>query len=169
MKIAILGHPGSGKTHIANKLHKKLGVETIDIDILFDKHPAYFISPKLYRKAINRLLANKSDWIIDGYHGKRMPGWIWKSADIIIFADLPKDQLRKNVTERYRNAKKNDEFSHWQSTRANNLKNFAQIRFLDKSLRQNAERIQESTKAESEFIVLQSMTQVKEFLSNFHA
>lgn len=166
MKIAIIGHPGSGKTYLAKRLSKKTGIDLVDIDSLFDKHPVYFVSRRLYRKKFKEMFFDKTNWIIDGYHGKRMPDWIWKVSDTIIFLDLPKNQLKKNVLTRHKNAKERNDFSHWQSTKANNIKNFGQINLLDKSLRSNFKRITKIAK-DSEFVILQSTNQVDEFLDDF--
>ena len=164
VKILIIGHPGSGKTYLADLLSKKTGIEKIDIDVLFDKHPFYLFSKGLYRKALNKLINDKNDWIIDGYHVNRMPTELLKVVDTIIYLNLPKEELRQNVLNRYKTKKANKEFSHWQSTYANNLKNFGQIRFQDKALKKDVVKIQTLTGDDAKFLELNSRKQIEQFL-----
>lgn len=167
MKILFIGHPGSGKTYVADLLNSKTGIEKVDIDTLFDKHPFYFLSKRLYRKALNRMLKDKKDWIMDGYHGKRLPAELWRSADVIIYLNIPKGELRKNVLSRYKTKKARKEFSHGQSTYINNLKNFGQIKFRDKSLKKNVEKIKAFKHDKTAFIELKSREDIKNFIDSF--
>jgi hypothetical protein len=150
-------------------LGTKLDLEVIDLDAIFTQHPSHFFSRKLYINALRKLLADKTDWIVDGYHGKRMPDWYWKSADIIIFIDLPKDQLKRDVLARQKSAKQNNVTPRVQSMRINNLKNYSQIHLLDKSLRNTAEKVYALKKDGAEFKVLVSASEVGDLLSDFNA
>lgn len=167
MKIATIGHPGSGKTYIANALGETLGIKVIVLDSIIDKYPLSFISKRLYRKQFCKLFNSKADWVIDGYHGKRMPDWIWETADVIIFSDLPRPTLKKNVVARQREAKNSGELSHGQHSRLNSLISFGKIHFLDKSLNANVRRIAGIKKKNSKFISLHSMKEVEKFLDDF--
>lgn len=166
MKVAIIGHPGSGKTYFAERLAKKLKLPIVDLDSLFDKHPHRLIAIRSYQKAFNTLFEGKTEWIIDGYHGKRMPKWIWKDIDLIVFLDLHQNILKQNIIDRQKDAKAKRDFSHWQIFKLNNYKNFAQIKFLDKSLRQDFEFIRDNS-TKSEFVVLKSMEQIDHFLDSY--
>ena len=166
MKVALIGHPGSGKTYLAEKLAKKLSLPIVDLDGLFDKRPHRLIARRSYRRAFNSLLQDKTEWIMDGYHGKRMPNWIWADVDLIIFLDLDRSILKQNIIERQKDAKAKGDFSHWQIFKLNNYKNFAQIKLFDKSLRQDFEYIEDNA-TKSEFIVLKSMQQINHFLDTY--
>jgi adenylate kinase family enzyme len=166
MKIALIGHPGSGKTYLSNKLSEKTGIHTINLDSLFDKHPEYLIMTKNYQVAASKLFDGHINWIVNGYHGKRMLESIWEEADIIIFIDLEKKQLKKNIKQRQKTVKKNGEFSHWQYSKLNNLKNYSQIKFRDNSLRSNFERIKKM-RSDVEVVILKSMDEVNNYIENF--
>jgi adenylate kinase family enzyme len=167
MKLYIIGHPGSGKTYLADKLSKKSGIKKIDTDVLFDKHPFYALSRKLYTKALDKLLIGKESWIIDGYHAGLMPDELWKSADKVIYLDIPREELKRNIYSRYKKKRQNKEFSHWQSTYVNNLKNYGQIKFQDKKLKADIIRIKALLSREAKFTKLKTRSEIEQFVSQF--
>jgi adenylate kinase family enzyme len=166
MKVLIIGHPGAGKTYLAERLSNELGIDKIDIDVLFDKHPSYLMSKRQYGKKLHKLLGNKKDWIIDGYHGNRMPEEFWEKANHVIYLNLPKSELKSNVVARRKIKKANKEFSHWQATRINNIKNFAQIIFEDKTLKADVQRIKLLMNNDARFVELKSRNQITNFKLN---
>lgn len=163
MKILIIGHPGAGKTYLADKLSAELGVEKIDIDVLFDKHPFYLFSKTLYGQQVRKLVGKKENWIIDGYHVKLMPNHLWEQADYVLYLNPPKDTLKENIVARQKIKKANKEFSHWQATGANNIKNFAQIRFQDKALKADIKRIKSLMHHEAKFLELKTKDEITNF------
>lgn len=167
MNIMVIGHPGSGKTYLANLLSKKSGTEKIDIDILFDKHPFYGLSKGLYKKALGKIIKDKRDWVIDGYHVGLTPDELFTDANLVIYLNLPKDELKRNVRARYKAKKAKNEFSHWQSVYLNNLKNFGQIRFQDKALKKDVVRIRGLTTNKAKFIELTTRDEIAQFLDSF--
>ena len=167
MKVCIIGLPGSGKTYIADVLSVMTGTEKVDIDVLFDKHPLYALSKNLYAKAFSKLLRGKTSWVIDGYHAGLMPNELWTDADTVIYLNFPKEELKQNVLTRYKTKKLNKEFSHWQFTYINNLKNFGQITFQDKGLKKDIARIKSLVSNEAKFIELNDRDAVQKFIDNF--
>ncbi|HTE57336.1 MAG TPA: hypothetical protein VK694_01215 [Verrucomicrobiae bacterium] len=164
MKVIFVGHPGSGKTYAADLLSKKGHLKKIDIDSLFDEHPLHFFLRNSYKKALHALLKNENEWVIDGYHGHRMPDSIWTDSDVIVFLNLPKVELKQNVFNRYRNKKSDKDFSHWQSTFVNVLKNLGQIYLLDKPLARNVSRIRSLTQNDGRLVELRSRQDLDEFI-----
>ncbi len=163
MKLLLIGHPGSGKTFIADALAAQTGVAKIDLDDLFDWHPANFLFTRPYQAALRKLLGDRTDWIADGYHGKRMPDWLWQSATHIVIIDLPKAELRRNVLVRYRDKRQRKESSHGQATLINTIKNFAQISFRHSSLTANTKRVKAVNPAAS-YVVLRSRQDIEAFI-----
>ena len=160
MKILIIGHPGSGKTYTADLISRKFGMEKVDIDILFDKHPFYALSKTMYRKALGKLLLGKQSWVIDGYHVGMMPDTLFAEANLVIYLNLPKDELKQNILARYSIKRANKEFSHWQSIYLNNLKNFGQIRFQNGALNKDIVRIKELIANRDKFVELTSRKEI---------
>lgn len=167
MKIYVIGHPGSGKSYLADQLSNKSGLEKIDIDVLFDKHPFYALSKKLYAKALDKLIRGRSNWIIDGYHVNLMPDAIWKGADQVIYLNIPKQELKQNIHSRYKAKKTAREFSHWQSTKVNNLKSFVQIKFQNKALQKDIARIKLLLSDRSKFIELGNRDEIQQYIDHF--
>lgn len=165
MKVIFIGHPGSGKTYAADLLSKKGHLKKIDIDSLFDKQPLHFFLKSSYKKALLELLKDQDEWVIDGYHGRRMPDSVWRDSDVIVFLNLPRTELKQNVVRRYRNKKSEKDFSHWQSTFINVLKNLGQIYLLDKSLARNVSRIRSLTKNDDRLVELRSRQDLDDFVA----
>lgn len=143
MKIAFIGHPGSGKTYAATTLAKRIGIKEIDIDNLLD-NLVYFFFKKPHRKAFDKLLKDRTEWILDGYAGKRMPTYIWNEADYIVYLNFPKSELKQNIYNRYR-FQKNDVAVHSQEKFMNLLKNLWQIYVFDRSLTRCVNNIRHSS------------------------
>lgn len=167
INIVIIGHPGSGKTHLASVLSAKAGIESIDIDALFDKHPFYAFSKKLYAKALGKLMQGKDSWIIDGYHVSLMPDKVWQDATTIIYLNLCTDELKQNIRTRYKAKKEARDFSHWQATRINTLKNYAQITLQDKALKKDVVRIKSLAADNSTFVEVRTRDEIQQFVKDF--
>lgn len=165
MKIMIIGQPGAGKTYLAQRLSAKTGIDALDVDGLFDKHPFNALSKKLYARSLYKILADKHDFIVDGYHVNLMPDELWKNTDQVIYINLPKEELKQNVRNRQLLKKAAGDFSHWQSYRANNLKNFAQIRFQDKAFEKDMLRIQSLLRDVCLFYELKSRDDIENFIN----
>ncbi|WP_079508650.1 hypothetical protein [Mesobacillus jeotgali] len=70
-KIHIIGGPGSGKSYIASKLSKMLGVPSHDLDSLFwDQDSEYFGSqtPPVKRTEMLNEVIMEEKWIIEGVY-----------------------------------------------------------------------------------------------------
>jgi adenylate kinase family enzyme len=167
MKILFVGHPGAGKTYAATRLAAHKGVKEVDIDDLLHS-PVNFFFIKNYRKAFRQLLKDKDEWIIDGYSGKRVPATIWDDADHIVYIQLPKSELRRNVYSRYRLKKSTKDTSHAQHQFANVLKNLSQIYLLDSLLKSRISGIQRSSNAHK-LLVARSRRELESLLDKLGA
>lgn len=70
-KIHMIGGPGSGKTYIAAKLSKMLGVPKHDLDSIFwDQDSEYFGSqtPPVKRVEMLKKVLSEDKWIIEGVY-----------------------------------------------------------------------------------------------------
>ena len=103
MKIHIIGGPGSGKTYLAEKLSKELGIQHYDLDELQwdNKSDSYGVKRESGER--DHLLAdvlNKNDWIIEGVY------YAWcqqcfSDADKIYVLSVPRYKYRYRIIRRF--------------------------------------------------------------------
>ena len=103
MKIHIIGGPGSGKTFLAEKLSKELGVQHYDLDDLQwnNKSDSYGVkrAPKERDGLLADVLSHK-DWIIEGVY------YAWcqqcfADADKIYILSVPRYKYRYRIVRRF--------------------------------------------------------------------
>ena len=103
MKIHIIGGPGSGKSFLAEKLSKELGISHFDLDDLQwdNKSASYGIkrSPDERDRLLNDVLSH-NDWIIEGVY------YAWcqqcfADADIIYVLNVPRYKYRYRIIRRF--------------------------------------------------------------------
>ena len=103
MKIHIIGGPGSGKTFLAERLSKELGIPHYDLDdIQWDNSSgSYGIkqAPEKRAELLNEVLAHE-DWMIEGVY------YAWCSrcfeeADRIYLLKVPRYKYRFRIIRRF--------------------------------------------------------------------
>ena len=103
MKIHIIGGPGSGKTYLAEKLSKELGIRHYDLDELQWDNRSDSYGVKREPDERDRLLADvlkKNDWIIEGVY------YAWcqqcfSDADKIYVLSVPRYKYRYRIIRRF--------------------------------------------------------------------
>ena len=103
MKIHIIGGPGSGKTFLAEKLSKELGISHFDLDDLQWDNKSASYGVKRSPDERDRLLNNVSshnDWIIEGVY------YAWcqqcfADADRIYVLNVPRYKYRYRIIRRF--------------------------------------------------------------------
>ena len=103
MKIHIIGGPGSGKTFLAEKLSKELGIHHYDLDELQWNNQSDSYGVKRTPDERDRLLCdvlNHKDWIIEGVY------YAWcqqcfADADEIYVLSIPKHKYRYRIVRRF--------------------------------------------------------------------
>ena len=103
MKIHIIGGPGSGKSFLAEKLSKELGISHFDLDDLQwdNKSASYGVkrSPDERDRLLNDVLSY-NDWIIEGVY------YAWcqqcfADADRIYVLNVPRYKYRYRIIRRF--------------------------------------------------------------------
>ena len=103
MKIHIIGGPGSGKTFLAEKFSKELGISHFDLDDLQwdNKSASYGVkrSPDERDRLLNDVLSH-NDWIIEGVY------YAWcqqcfADADRIYVLNVPRYKYRYRIIRRF--------------------------------------------------------------------
>ena len=103
MKIHIIGGPGSGKTFLAEKLSKELGIRHFDLDELQWDNESDSYGQKRTPDERDRLLCevlNQNDWIIEGVY------YAWcqqcfEDADKIYVLCVPRYKYRYRIIRRF--------------------------------------------------------------------
>ena len=87
-RILIIGSGGAGKSTLARRFGKAIGIEVIHLDKLHWK-PGWVEPPKdEWFRIVSDIIA-KDSWIIDGNYGGTMQMRI-ERCDTVIFLDLPR-------------------------------------------------------------------------------
>ena len=103
MKIHIIGGPGSGKTYLAEKLSRQLGIPHYDLDDLqWDNEVDAYGTKRdpQERDALLREILRKGDWIIDGVY-YAWCGQSFEDADRIYVLSVPRRVYRRRIVRRY--------------------------------------------------------------------
>ena len=103
MKIHIIGGPGSGKTYLAEKISKELGIQHYDLDELQWDNKSDFYGVKREPDERDRLLQDVlsyNDWIIEGVY------YAWcqqcfSDADKIYVLSVPRYKYRYRIIRRF--------------------------------------------------------------------
>lgn len=94
-RISVVGISGSGKSTLADRLADRLDVPHIEIDGLFHL-PGWIPRPseELQQIVAERLTA--PGWVCDGNYTS-VRGLIWDSADTVVWLDLPRRTVMRQV------------------------------------------------------------------------
>src|SRR5437867_3096654 len=87
-RVAIIGNGGGGKTTLAIKLGKALGISVHHIDRIQFKPGWRVTAAEELRKKHDEIVANEK-WIIDGWGSWSLIESRFALADTIVFVDLP--------------------------------------------------------------------------------
>lgn len=88
MKIYIIGCSCSGKTTLADKLSKKLGLQHIELDRYWWLPGWQERDKEEFRQLVQKKLLSLQNWIVDGNYS-RVRDLFLKEADLIIWLNLP--------------------------------------------------------------------------------
>lgn len=101
MKIRIIGSVGSGKTTLAKKLSEWQQIDYFETDrIVWKREETEVRRTDIEKIAVLNKILQQENWIIEGVH---LEAWVNESfdqADVIIFLNLPKKQIRSQLIKR---------------------------------------------------------------------
>ncbi len=111
MRIYVTGNAASGKTTLARKLSKELGVKFYSTDDLYN--------PKLQRmfikEEIERLIDINSDWIVEGAYF--IPDYIKASDKVIYLTVDPLQQFFRIIKRHFNSEELRSKYSTWETLR----------------------------------------------------
>jgi adenylate kinase family enzyme len=124
-RILVIGSGGAGKSTLARRLGRRLGLEVLHLDVFFWR-PGWVETPKdEWRRTIEGLCARES-WVMDGNFSGTLDVRL-AACDTVVFLDLPRAVCLWRVLKRlvrYRNRRRPDmaegcgekldlKFLHW--------------------------------------------------------
>jgi adenylate kinase family enzyme len=95
-----VGNSDSGKTILARRLATILGVPCIELDAIHHLPGWTPIDPEVFQAKIAEIAA-EDRWVIDGnYRLAVSDGPVWQRADMVVWLDLPRRTVMRQVSLR---------------------------------------------------------------------
>ena len=99
-RVSVVGNAGSGKSHLAQRLARTLGVPHVELDAIHHLPGWEPIDPTEFLATV-RSIAATDGWVIDGnYRTVVMDGPVWQRADTVVWLDLPRAVVMRQVIGR---------------------------------------------------------------------
>lgn len=100
MKILIVGIVASGKTTLAKKLSKLLGIKHYEIDSIVHDDVSGVKRSEIQQKRMFNKINKEDDWIIEGTLRKHL-FYLCDMADKIIYLDIPVNVRKRRIFIRF--------------------------------------------------------------------
>jgi adenylate kinase family enzyme len=99
-RISVIGNSGSGKTRLAKRIADILGTTYVELDAIHHLAGWEPIDPELFTAEVD-FIAKGATWVIDGnYRAVVMDGPVWQRADTVVWLDLPRRTVMRQVIGR---------------------------------------------------------------------
>lgn len=99
-RVSIVGASGSGKTTLARQLGVRLGAPVFELDAIHHLPGWTPIDPSDFMQRSTRI-TDADTWVIDGnYRQVVRDGPVWERADTVVWLDLPRRVVMRQVTWR---------------------------------------------------------------------
>jgi adenylate kinase family enzyme len=97
-RVAVVGNAGSGKSVLAVRLARQLGVQHVELDSIFHRPGWTELPDDQFRAAA--LAATAADgWVVDGNYAT-VRDIVWYRADTVVWLDLPRLLVMRRVIAR---------------------------------------------------------------------
>ncbi|MHB8610984.1 MAG: AAA family ATPase [Candidatus Dormibacteraceae bacterium] len=99
-RVSVVGSSGVGKSTLARSLAKRLGVPYVELDA-FMHQPGWQPRPDIeFMDEVSKATAGAA-WVVDGnYRRFVIEGPVWKRADTVVWLDLPRRTVMRQVIAR---------------------------------------------------------------------
>ncbi len=95
-RVAVVGSPGAGKTTFARALAARLGVPHVELDALFHG-PGWTPTPADEMRARIAAAQGAGGWVVDGNYARSGGDQVRRSADTVVWLDLPRRVVMRRV------------------------------------------------------------------------
>lgn len=98
--MSVVGNSGSGKSTFARQLAARLDVPSVELDAIHHLPGWEPIDPDEFTSQVARI-AGGDGWVIDGnYRTVVLEGPVWAHADTVVWLDLPRRTVMRQVIAR---------------------------------------------------------------------
>ena len=99
-RVSVVGNAGAGKSRLAGRLAQVLGVPYVELDAIHHLPGWEPIDPSEFLARVTAEAATDA-WVIDGnYRTVVVDGPVWQRADTVVWLDLPRRTVMRQVTTR---------------------------------------------------------------------
>ena len=99
-RVSVVGNAGSGKTWLAQRVAGTLGVPHVELDAIHHLPGWEPIDPEEFEAQVEAVTLTDG-WVIDGnYRTVVVDGPVWQRADTVVWLDLPRRTVMRQVTVR---------------------------------------------------------------------
>ena len=99
-RVSVVGNAGSGKTGLAGRIAAALGVPHVELDAIHHLPGWEPIDPDEFLLRVGEITSTDG-WVIDGnYRTVVVDGPVWERADTVVWLDLPRRTVMRQVTSR---------------------------------------------------------------------
>lgn len=99
-RVSVVGNSGSGKSSLARRIAGVIDAPSIELDALYHQAGWQTTDADAFRREVEAVTAGER-WVIDGnYRAVVVNGPVWERADAVVWLDLPRSQVMRQVTGR---------------------------------------------------------------------
>lgn len=99
-RVSVVGNAGAGKSRFAQRLAAKLGAPWVELDAIYHLPNWQPIEPGTFYALVDKIASSEA-WVIDGnYRTVVVEGPVWRRADTVVWLDLPRRTIMRQVTVR---------------------------------------------------------------------
>jgi len=99
-RVSVVGNAGAGKSRFAQRLAAELGAPWVELDAIHHLPNWEPIDPGTFYAIVDKIASSEA-WVIDGNYGSVVvEGPVWRYADTVVWLDLPRRTVMRQVTVR---------------------------------------------------------------------
>lgn len=97
-RVSVVGNSGSGKTTIARRLARALGVPHLELDAIFHQPGWVPLPVNEFRAQVSEFVAAPA-WVVDGNYSA-VRDLVWARADTVVWLDYSRRRVMQQLTRR---------------------------------------------------------------------
>jgi len=99
-RVSVVGNSGSGKTRLARRIAAELDVPHVELDSIYHLQNWEPIDADAFLAAVTTIASGEA-WVVDGNYARVVAnGPVWERAQAVVWLDLPRRTVLRQVTAR---------------------------------------------------------------------